>query len=215
MIKKIILLLGLPGSGKGTQGAILSNELALPHISTGDIFRKMILEESKDSKKLAEYMNEGKLVPSDLVNKIVRKFILSDECHEGCILDGYPRTLAQAEYFISYIDTKVSVIYLKIDDDVVVRRILGRIICTSCGKLYNKYFDKPNKEGVCDGCGANEFIARDDDDKDTILARIEEYKKETLPLIEYYKHKGKFFTINAGESKEQVVNELASIIKKI
>jgi adenylate kinase len=215
VIKKIILLLGLPGSGKGTQGAILSNKLALPHISTGDIFRKMILEESKDSKKLDEYMNKGKLVPSDLVNKIVRKFILSDECHEGCILDGYPRTLAQAEYFISNIDTKVSVIYLKIDDDIVVRRILGRIICTSCGKLYNKYFDKPNKEGVCDECGANEFIARDDDDEDTILARIEEYKKETLPLIEYYKHKGKFFTINAGESKEQVVNELASIIKKI
>jgi adenylate kinase len=215
MIKKIILLLGLPGSGKGTQGAILSNELALPHISTGDIFRKMILEESKDSKKLAEYMNAGKLVPSDLVNKIVRKFILSDECHEGCILDGYPRTLAQAEYFIANIDTKVSIIYLKIDDDVVVRRILGRIICASCGKLYNKYFDKPNKEKGCDECGANEFVTRDDDDEDNILARIEEYKKETLPLIEYYKHKGKFFTVNAGESKEQVVNELASIIKKI
>ncbi|MDP4708761.1 MAG: adenylate kinase [Rickettsiaceae bacterium] len=215
MIKKIILLLGLPGSGKGTQGAILSKELALPHISTGDIFRKMILEKSKESKMLAEYMDEGKLVPSDLVNKIVKQFILSDECREGCILDGYPRTLRQAEYFISNIDTKVSVIYLKIDDEVVVKRILGRISCASCGKLYNEYFDKPKKDGVCDECGATEFIARADDDEDTILARIEEYKKETLPLIEYYKHKGKFFTVNAGESKEQVVNELASIIKKI
>jgi len=215
MIKKIILLLGLPGSGKGTQGAILSKELALPHISTGDIFRKMILDESKESKMLAKYMNEGKLVPTDLVNKIVRQFILSDECHEGCILDGYPRTLGQAEYFIENIDTNVNVIFFDVADDIVVKRILGRISCVSCGRLYNEYFDQPKKEGVCDECGATEFAARADDDESTILSRIEEYKKETLPLIEYYKHKGKFFTVNAGESKEQVVNELASIIKKI
>jgi adenylate kinase len=215
MIKKIIILLGPPGSGKGTQGAILSRELALPHISTGDIFRQMILKESEESKMLASYMSEGKLVPTDTVNQVVRKFILSDECKDGCIIDGYPRTLDQAEYFIENIDANINVIFFDIDDEIVIKRILGRFSCASCGRIYNEYFDKPAKEGVCDDCGSREFSARLDDDESTILSRIEEYKKETLPLIEYYQHKSKFFKVNAGESKEQIVNELASIIKKI
>lgn len=215
MIKKIIILLGLPGSGKGTQGAILSRELALPHISTGDIFRRMILKESEESKMLASYMSEGKLVPTDMVNQVVRKFILSDECKDGCIIDGYPRTLDQAEYFIENIDANISVIFFDIDDEIVIKRILGRFSCASCGRIYNEYFDKPAKEGVCNDCGSYEFSSRSDDDESTILSRIEEYKKETLPLIEYYQHKSKFFKVNAGESKEQIVNELASIIKKI
>ena len=215
MIKKIIILLGLPGSGKGTQGAILSRELALPHISTGDIFRQMILKESEESKMLASYMSEGKLVPTDTVNQVVRKFILSDECKDGCIIDGYPRTLDQAEYFTENIGANINVIFFDIDDEIVIKRILGRFSCASCGRIYNEYFDKPAKEGVCDDCGSHEFSARLDDDESTILSRIEEYKKETLPLIEYYQHKSKFFKVNAGESKEQIVNELASIIKKI
>lgn len=215
MIKRIIILLGLPGSGKGTQAAILSNELVLPHISTGDIFRKMILEDFEESKLLAGYMNEGKLVPTDLVNKIVRRFILSDECKEGCILDGYPRTLDQAEYFIENIDAEINVIFFKIEDDIVTKRILGRTSCASCGKIYNKYFDKPKVDGVCDECGSKEFSSRSDDDEATISSRIEEYKKETLPLVEYYQHKGRFFTVNAGGTKEDVIDEMATIIKKI
>lgn len=215
MTKRIILLLGLPGSGKGTQGSILSKALGSPHISTGDIFRKMILDKSDDAKMLAQYMQEGKLVPTDLVNKIVKKFLLSDECLDGCILDGYPRTLDQAKYFIENIDSNVNVVFLDVADNIVVQRILGRISCLSCNKLYNKYFDRPKKDGVCDECGATKFVERADDDKKTILSRIEEYKKETLPLVEFYKDKGKFFTVNAGESKEQVANELASIIKKV
>ena len=149
MIKKIIILLGPPGSGKGTQGAILSRELALPHISTGDIFRQMILKESEESKMLASYMSEGKLVPTDTVNQVVRKFILSDECKDGCIIDGYPRTLDQAEYFIENIDANINVIFFDIDDEIVIKRILGRFSCASCGRIYNEYFDKPAKEGVC------------------------------------------------------------------
>lgn len=215
MIKKIIILLGLPGSGKGTQGSILSKELMIPHISTGDIFRKMAFEDSEESRMLASYMNAGKLVPTDLVNKTVRKFILSDECKEGCILDGYPRTLDQAEYFIENIDAQISAIFFDLEDEIAVKRILGRISCVSCGGIYNEYFDKPVSEGVCDDCGSHEFSARSDDDEGTIVHRIEAYRKETLPLIDYYKKKSKFFTINAGETKNKVIDEITSIVKKI
>jgi len=215
MTKRIIILLGLPGSGKGTQAAILSNELLLPHISTGDIFRKMISEGSEESKLLAEYMNEGKLVPVDLVNKIVKKFIRSDECKGGCILDGYPRTLSQAEYLIENIDAEINVIFFKVEDDVVMKRVLGRMNCASCGRIYNKYFDNPKKEGICDECKSTEFLSRSDDDEVTVLSRIEEYRKETLPLVEYYQHKGRFFTVNADGSKQDVIDEMAKIIKKI
>ena len=215
MIKNIIILLGLPGSGKGTQGAVLSEELAIPHISTGDILRKMVLEGDKDSKLLAKYMSEGKLVPSDLVNQLVKRFILSDACKDGCILDGYPRTLEQAEYFIENIDANISTIFFDVPDEVATKRILGRISCASCNKVYNEYFDKPKKEGVCDECGSKEFAARSDDDEDTIVSRLEEYRNNTLPMIEYYKKKGKFFTVHGGESKEKVAEEVASIVKKI
>ncbi len=215
MIKRIIILMGLPGSGKGTQGAILSKDLFLPHISTGDIFRKMIQEDSKESKLLESYMNEGKLVPSDLVNQIVRKYILSDECKNGCILDGYPRTLQQAEYFIEKIDADISTIFFNLDNEDAIKRILGRINCISCGRIYNEYFDKPSKQGVCDECGSNELLARLDDDQDTIIARLDEYRKETLPMIEYYKKKSKFYIVNAGQSKQKVVAEVASIVKRI
>ena len=215
MTKRIIILLGLPGSGKGTQAAILSNELLLPHISTGDIFRKMISEGSEESKLLAEYMNEGKLVPVDLVNKIVKKFIRSDECKGGCILDGYPRTLSQAEYLIENINAEINVIFFKVEDNVVMKRVLGRMNCASCGRIYNKYFDNPKKEGICDECKSTEFLSRSDDDEVTVLSRIEEYRKETLPLVEYYQHKGRFFTVNADGSKQDVIDEMAKIIKKI
>jgi len=215
MIKKIIILLGLPGSGKGTQGRILSNELMIPHISTGEIFRRMAKTDSEESKLLNEYMQSGKLVPSDLVNKIVRKFILSDECKDGCILDGYPRNLKQAEYFIENIDTKISAIFFDVEDKIAVKRILGRYSCSGCGLIYNKYFDSPKNEGICDACGSKEFTSRLDDDEKTILSRIEEYKKETLPLIEYYKKKGRFFTINAGGTKEEVIKEMSLVIKRV
>ena len=215
MIKRIIILMGPPGSGKGTHGAILSKDLFLSHISTGDIFRKMIQEDTAESKKLASYMNEGKLVPSDLVNKIVRKYILSDECKSGCILDGYPRTLEQAEYFIENIDADISTIFFNLDNDVAIKRILGRFNCVSCGRIYNEYFDKPSKAGVCDECGSHDLLARLDDDQDTIVARLDEYRKETLPMVEYYKKKGKFHIVNAGQSKQKVADEVASIVKKI
>jgi adenylate kinase len=215
MIKKIILLMGLPGSGKGTQGKILAEELMLPHVSTGDIFRKMTKTDTEESKLLSEYMISGKLVPSDLVNKIVRKVLLSGEYKDGCILDGYPRNLKQAEYFIENIDTEISSVFFEVADEIVVKRIMGRYSCQSCGAIYNNYFDTLKVAGVCDHCGSTELTSRSDDDEKTVLERIKEYKKETLPLVEYYKRKGRFFTVNAGGTKEEVIKEISLIAKRI
>jgi len=215
MIKKIIILLGLPGSGKGTQGAILADKMKIPHISTGDIFRKMALKDSDESKMLSSYMKEGKLIPTELVNDIVIKFMLSEECAQGCVLDGYPRTLDQAEYFIEHVDSDVSVLFFDVDDEMVVKRILGRYNCASCGTLYNKYFYSPKKEGVCDHCGSHDFVSREDDDEETILSRVELYKEETLPLVQYYKSKGNFYLINAAANRDEVTKEMLRIAKRI
>lgn len=214
MNKKIIILLGLPGSGKGTQGAMLSKELFLSHISTGDIFRKMAAGDSEESRLLNQYMSEGKLAPSDLVNKIVRKYILSDECKKGCILDGYPRDLSQAEYFIENIEGEVLAIFFDTTDEVVTKRILGRYSCTQCGQLYNKFFNPTKKDSICDKCGSQDFDFRKDDDESTITKRLGEYKEKTLPLINYYKNKGMLFSVNADVSSEEVFEELMAIVKK-
>ena len=205
----------MPGSGKGTQGAILSEQLLIPHISTGDIFRKMAKIQSEESKLLNEYMLSGKLIPSDLVNKIVRKFIFSDECKSGCILDGYPRNLEQAEYFVENIDTELTVLFFDVGDEIIKKRISGRYNCSSCDALYNKYFSQPKVDGICDHCGSKNFNFREDDDEDTILFRIDEYKKETLPLVEYYKRKGRFFTVDASLGKDEVTKQLSLIVKRI
>ena len=215
MIKKIIILIGLPGSGKGTQGAIISKLMDIPHISTGDIFRKMIKEDSKESELLAKYMKEGKLIPADLVNKVVRSYILSDECKNGCVLDGYPRSLKQAEYFIENISTDIITIFFDLDAETASKRILGRISCSQCGAIYNEYFDKPKTEGECDDCGSHNFSARADDDENTIKLRLEEYKTETLPMVNYYKKKGRFFAVDAMQNKQKITEEVSEIIKKI
>lgn len=215
MIKKVIILIGLPGSGKGTQGAIISKELAIPHISTGDIFRAMIKEGSKEAKLLTEYIEDGKLIPSDLVNKIVRKYILSEECKDGCILDGYPRTLDQAEYFIENITSDVATIFLDLDDETATKRILGRISCSKCGAIYNEFYDKPIIEGECDHCHSKAFSARSDDDENIIKSRLEAYKKETLPMLDFYKKKGRFFVVDASRDKQEIIKEVSEIVKKI
>lgn len=214
MKKQIFILLGMPGSGKGTQGERLSKEIRLPHISTGDIFRKMVSSDAEEAKSLNEYISQGKLVPSELVNKIVKKYILSDECKTGCILDGYPRNLSQAEYFIENIQAEILAVLFESTDEVVVKRIMGRESCAKCSKLYNKFFAKPKKNGICDECGGKEFVSRLDDNEETIKKRLEEYRAETLPLIEYYSKKNKLTTVNANLSSEEVFAELLEVAKK-
>ncbi|NRB10471.1 MAG: adenylate kinase [Rickettsiaceae bacterium] len=215
MTTKIIILLGSPGAGKGTQGGIIAGILGVPHISTGDIFRKISKEDSKEAKMLKQIMSEGKLVPSELVNDIIKKFILSEEYSKGIILDGYPRTIDQAEFIDNNINVKVSVIYFDIADEVAIKRISGRYSCRDCGKSYNKYFSNSLVDGVCDACGSTNLHLRDDDNEEIILQRIEEYKKKTLPLVEYYKKNGNFFQIDAGNSIDKVKEDIALVVKNI
>ncbi len=215
MKKKIIILLGLPGSGKGTQGEFLAKELGLPHISTGTIFRKMVNEINAESQLLKEHMNLGKLVPSNLVNKIVIKFLCSDECQEGCVLDGYPRNLEQADFLFSHVEAEFSTVFFDASDEVVIKRILGRYSCTACGVLYNKYFNNPKLDNVCDVCGGKDFTFREDDNERITATRIEQYKKETMPLVNYYKNKKGFFAVDADKTKEKVLKEVSLIAKKV
>lgn len=215
MTKNIIILLGLPGSGKGTQGGFLSRKLGISHVSTGHILRQMILQDTKDSELLNNYITEGKLVPSKLVNRIVREFILSESCKNGCILDGYPRNLEQAEYLTKNVNADISTIFFDASNEIVSKRILGRIYCALCDKIYNKYFDRPTVDGVCNQCGSKRLVSRSDDDKDIIISRLKEYEDKTLPLVNYYKDKGKFFIVRGGDTKQKVTEELSSIIKKI
>jgi len=215
MRKKIILLIGPPGSGKGTQGKLLAEKLMLPHISTGDIFRKIAINNTDESRILNEYMDSGKLVPSELVNRIVKQVLLSDDYKNGCVLDGYPRNLEQAEYLGKSVEAEISCVFFNVADEVAIKRIAGRYSCEICGNIYNKYYDNPKIEGVCDNCGSTELIFRSDDDEKTVLSRMEEYKKETLPLIEYYKNKRKFFNVNAAAKKEEVKAEIDLIVKTI
>jgi adenylate kinase len=215
--QRIIILLGLPGAGKGTQGRLLSEKLMIPHISTGDILRGIIEEGSKNSQMLSYYMNMGKLVPTDLVNMIIAQFISSDKCKNGCILDGYPRTLEQAQYFVEQINVVVKVVYFHLSDDVAIKRIRGRLICSSCGAIYNKYSDYCliNKNNICDNCGLQKCEARSDDDESIIRNRITEYKNKTLPLVDFYKKNSKIFTVDAERAQKKLTNEIIAVVNNI
>lgn len=211
----IIVLIGPPGSGKGTQAGILVEKLGLPHLSTGDMLRKISAQGGAEAEKLARCISEGKLVPSGLINDIVRKVLSSNECSSGYLLDGYPRSIVQAKFLAKIAQQDIKVLYFKADEQVIIKRILGRFSCKNCEKIYNEHYDKPKIEGVCDQCGHKEFVYRKDDNKETIIKRIKEYKKSTYPVIKYYKDHGGFFGIDANQSKEEVALEVDRVLKRV
>ncbi|MCC8369623.1 adenylate kinase [Rickettsia endosymbiont of Polydrusus tereticollis] len=209
----IIVLIGPPGAGKGTQGKKLAEKSHLPHVSVGDIFRTIIMSSSEESRLINNYIKQGKLIPNEIVNGIVEKFLSSDKYKNGYILDGYPRNLEQAEFFKTISNQKIKIIYFDISDEILIKRILGRYNCANCGKIYNNYFLKPKVENICDACGSNAFVCRKDDSEEIIKKRIEEYKIETSPLINYYKDNGEFYTINASKKEEEIESDLYKILK--
>jgi adenylate kinase len=210
-----LILLGPPGAGKGTQAKKIAEKYNIPHISTGDIFRANIKNETELGVKAKEYIDSGELVPDSIVVAIVEDRLQADDAKNGFLLDGFPRTVKQAEALddvLSNMNTSLDhVLNIEVDSDILVKRITGRRICKDCGATYHIEFNKPSEEGVCDVCGG-ELYQRSDDTKATVKNRINVYFEQTSPLINYYKRKDKLTTIDG----EQAINEVfEEIIEKM
>ena len=209
------ILLGPPGAGKGTQAAKIIEKYNIPHISTGDIFRENIKKGTELGKKAQEYMNRGELVPDDLVIEIATTRLLEDDCKDGFLLDGFPRTVYQAEKldeFLAAHGSKIDkVIDIEVGKEELMERLTGRRVCKSCGASYHIVNIPPKKEGVCDVCGG-ELIQRADDNAETVANRIDVYEAQTMPLVEYYEKAGNIAHIDGATGLDNV---FADIVKAL
>ncbi|NLY78300.1 MAG: adenylate kinase [Tissierellia bacterium] len=211
-----LILLGPPGVGKGTQAAAIIEKYSIPHISTGDIFRANIKGKTELGKKVEEYMNKGLLVPDDLVVSIVKDRIVKDDCKDGFLLDGFPRTVAQAEALDEEL-SKMSlvidkVINIEAEKDILIERAIGRRICKDCGATYHVKFSPAKQDGICDKCGG-ELYQRKDDTLDTVEKRIEVYLEQTKPLIDYYAKKGLLLNVDGTKDKKEVFNDIVKALE--
>lgn len=209
------VLLGPPGAGKGTQAAKLIEKYNVPHISTGDIFRKNIKENTELGKKVQEYLNSGKLVPDELVVDLVTDRLSADDCKTGFLLDGFPRTIVQAEKLDEYLeanDKKMNiVINLIVPKQTLIERLTGRRVCKSCGASYHVTNIPPKKDGVCDKCGG-ELMQRADDNLETVENRINVYEEQTAPLVDYYKKSGVLSDFDGEKPLDEVFAEIVNTI---
>ena len=214
--KKNLVLLGPPGAGKGTLSELLKEESALPHISTGDIFRAEIKKGSELGKKAETYVNKGQLVPDEIVAEMTGRRLEEEDCEAGFILDGFPRTVRQAELLEKeLVKTNRSldtVIYFKAEKELLIKRLTARITCKSCGLNFNKIFAPPAKEGICDKCGGDLF-QRPDDSYETAVNRLKVYDEQTAPLISFYKDKKLLSEIDAGLPKKEAYTALLKVLK--
>lgn len=202
-----IILLGSPGSGKGTVSQIFKNEYKMSHISTGDLFRTSLENNDELSHKIKDLMANGELIPDDITNHLAKNAIISCiKKNQPFILDGYPRTIDQAKYLASICDIK-TVIYLSVDEQVLLKRITGRRSCKKCKRVYNIYFQKPANENECDDCHLPLFT-RKDDNEESFVNRINEYRHKTEPLINFYKQRNCLYEINSDQNLEKIVNDI-------
>jgi len=215
-MKMRIVLLGTPGAGKGTQAVRLVEKYNIPHISTGDIFRKNLKEQTKLGLKAKEYMDKGLLVPDELVVDIVKTRLMEDDCQKGFLLDGFPRTVEQADALeaeLNKLGLKLDgVINIEVKDEVLIDRLTGRLVCRKCGATYHSKFNKPKQEGVCDACGG-ELYTREDDKIETVKNRLDVYKNQTQPLIDYYTKKGMLKTIDGEADTDAVFAKICEALE--
>lgn len=207
----IVIFIGPPGSGKGTQAALIGKKISLPVVSTGEVLRAKAASPTEDGVALKLILESGKLAPTEMVNKFVLEDIASYK--DGCILDGYPRNLSQAEFLSANIKQPLKVIYFEIDNDILLKRITGRFSCSECGKIYNKFFSPTKIENECDVCGAKSFAHRSDDNEVTISNRLDTYKQETMPVVDYYRKAGVLAVVDATNAIKKITEELLSILK--
>lgn len=210
-----IVLLGPPGAGKGTQAKSISNKYSIPHISTGDIFRKNISENTPLGIEAKSYMDNGQLVPDEVTINMVKDRLQQDDCKIGYLLDGFPRTVAQAEALNNFLiergEQLDTALLIKVPNEFILERMTGRRVCPSCGASYHVKFNPPTSEGKCDLCGS-EVIQRKDDTVETVKERLDVYERETQPLIEFYNDKGLLSEVDGTKAINEVFKRICEML---
>jgi adenylate kinase len=219
-VKMILIFLGAPGAGKGTQSELIAKEFSIPQISTGDILRNEVALVTDLGIKAKAYMDNGELVPDDVIIQIIEKRIKNGDTKNGFILDGFPRTIKQAEELDSMLQknnlSTSKVVFIDVQDEVIIERLSGRRVCPSCNAVYHIKYNPPKVENICDKCGSK-LIQRSDDHEDVIKRRLQTYKENTSPLVEYYANSMRLIKIS-GEKDimdifHEILDELSSIPK--
>jgi adenylate kinase len=210
-----LILLGPPGAGKGTQAQMIAERYHIPQISTGDILRKAVKENTPLGMKARAFMDQGQLVPDEVVIGIVEERLKASDCQRGFILDGFPRTTAQAEALqaiLPKIGISINhVINIEVDSEELVRRLTGRRTCKNCGMMFHLFFHPPKEEGICNRCGGT-LYQREDDKEETIRIRLKEYEKQTAPLIQYYQLKGTLRAIQGVGEQDQIFARIVRLL---
>jgi adenylate kinase len=206
-----MMMMGPPGAGKGTQAKLIATELRVPHISTGDIFRSARAESSQLGKQVSECLDRGELVPDDLTVAVVKRRMSEKDCEKGFILDGFPRSVVQAEMLEGFLqergDRLTHVINIQVGEHKIIERLTARRSCQQCGAVYNLLSNLPKREGKCDVCGGD-LILREDDKEETIRKRLRVYEEETEPLLAFYEGKGPLVTVDGERGSGEVTAEI-------
>ena len=210
-----IIMLGAPGAGKGTQAKLIAEKYGVPHISTGDIFRANIKNGTELGKEAKEYMDKGLLVPDELTVRLLLDRVAQDDCKNGYVLDGFPRTIPQAEVLDKELtklgDSVDFAVDVDVPDENIIRRMSGRRACLNCGATYHIVNIPPKKEGICDVCGS-ELVLRDDDQPETVKNRLKVYHEQTQPLIDYYQNAGVLKEVDGTVDMEEVFQAIVKIL---
>jgi adenylate kinase len=206
-----LILLGAPGAGKGTQAQKLVEHYKIPQISTGDLLRAAVKAGTELGKEANEYMTAGKLVPDEVVIGLIEERLKEDDCKEGFILDGFPRTVAQAEKLEEITDID-AVVNIAVDTSILLDRLTGRRTCKECNAMYHLIFNPPKEEGKCDACGG-ELYQRADDNEETVKSRIETYNESTAPLVDFYREKGKLKEVDGQGAIDEIFQNILKVLE--
>jgi adenylate kinase len=216
MSKPVLILMGAPGAGKGTQAQRLTDKLGIPQVSTGDLFRKAMSEKTPLGVKAKEFIDKGLLVPDEVTFAMLRERVAQKDCDRGFILDGFPRNRVQAEgleKMLNSMGVEPHVVGIDVPEETLVRRLSGRRTCEKCGSAYHVDFHPPKKTGICDKCGS-QLITRKDDGRDVIQERLKVYRESTAPVSQYYREKGLLVPVSGDQPEDKVFQAILNVLKE-